>query len=144
MTKLGLLVLLVAACVQDATVDVLRVVDGDTIVVEIDGRRERVRYIGIDTPEMNDARAAILVQAREATEANEQLVGGKSVRLEFDVQRRDKYGRLLAYVWVGDTLVNEELVRRGFAELLTIPPNVRYAERLAEARRTARENAEAR
>ena len=65
-------------------------------------------------------------------------MAGKSVRLEFDVQRRDKYGRLLAYVWVADTLVNEELVRRGYAELLTIPPNVRYAERLAEARRAAR------
>jgi len=138
-TKLGLIGLLAIACVQDATVDVLRVIDGDTIVVEIDGRRERVRYIGIDTPEMNDQREAIVARAQDATGANERLVGGKAVRLEFDVQRRDKYGRLLAYVWVGDTMVNEELVREGFAELLTIPPNVKYAERLAEAHRAARE-----
>lgn len=137
--KLGLLLVLGVACVQDATVEVLRVVDGDTIVVEIDGRRERVRYIGIDTPEMNDEREAIVVEARNATAANEQLVGGKSVRLEFDVQLRDKYGRLLAYVWIGDTMVNEELVRSGYAELLTIPPNVKYADRLAEALQTARE-----
>lgn len=137
-TRLGLLVLLGVACVQDASVEVLRVVDGDTIIVEIDGQRERVRYIGIDTPEMNDSREVVLEKARDATDANEALVAGKTVRLEFDVQRRDKYGRLLAYVWVGDTLVNEELVRRGYAELLTIPPNVRYAERLAEARRAAR------
>jgi len=141
--KLSLLVVLALACVQDATVDVLRVVDGDTIVVQIDGRRERVRYIGIDTAEMNDEREAIGVRARDATEANERLVGGKSVRLEFDVQRRDKYGRLLAYVWVGDTLVNEELVRLGYAELLTIPPNVKYAERLAAALQVAREAREA-
>lgn len=141
--KLGLVVLLALACVQDATVDVIRVIDGDTIVVEIDGRRERVRYIGIDTAEMDDEREAIVVQARGATEANERLVGGKSVRLEFDVQRRDKYGRLLAYVWVGDTLINEELVRRGYAELLTIPPNVKYAERLAAALQVAREAREA-
>lgn len=144
MTRLSLLAVIALACVQDATVDVLRVVDGDTIVVEIDGRRERVRYIGIDTPEMNDQREAIVARARDATGANEQLVGGKSVRLEFDVQRRDKYGRLLAYVWVGETMVNEELVREGFAELLTIPPNVKYADRLAETYREAREAREAR
>lgn len=137
-TRLSLLVLLGVGCVQDAAVDVLRVVDGDTFVVEIDGQRERVRYIGIDTPEMNDTREAVMERAREATEVNSELVAGRSVRLEFDVQRRDKYGRLLAYVWVGDTLVNEELVRRGYAELLTIPPNVRYAERLAAALRAAR------
>ena len=138
-TKLFALAVLGVACVQDTTVDVLRVIDGDTIVVEIDGRPERVRYIGIDTPEMNDEREAIVALAQDATGANERLVGGKSVRLEFDVQQRDKYGRLLAYVWVGDTMVNEELVREGFAELLTIPPNVKYAERLAEAIRVTRE-----
>ena len=141
--KLGLLLVLGVGCVQEATVDVLRVIDGDTIVVEIDGRAERVRYIGIDTPEMRDERESIQVLARDATEANERLVGGKSVRLEFDVQKRDRYGRLLAYVWVGDLMVNEELVRGGFAELLTIPPNVRYAERLADVRRAAREDGDA-
>jgi micrococcal nuclease len=138
-TKLILLVALGFACVQDATVDVLRVIDGDTIVVELGGRSERVRYIGIDTPEMNDKRDQVVARARAATEANRELVSGRTVRLEFDVQLRDKYGRLLAYVWVGDTLVNEVLVRQGYAELLTIPPNVKYADRLTAARRAARE-----
>lgn len=133
-----LLLALVLLPLQDALHPVTRVIDGDTIEVELDGRRERVRYIGIDTPETDDARAAVRRLAVRATEANEALIGGREVRLEFDVERRDRYGRLLAYVWVGDTLVNERLLREGHAQLYTHPPNVRYAERFLSAQRAAR------
>lgn len=144
------LVLLVAVAViagtaflvsQDLSGPVLRVLDGDTIEVELGGERERVRYIGIDTPEMGDERPEIRALALEARWANARLVEGRRVRLELDVEKRDRYGRLLAYVWVGDTLVNEALVRAGRAAPYTFPPNVRYVDRFVEAARLARAEA---
>jgi len=145
------LVLLVAVAVvagtaflltQDLSGPVVRVFDGDTIEVELGGERERVRYIGIDTPEMGDERPEIRSLAFEARQANARLVEGRLVRLELDVDKRDRYGRLLAYVWVGDTLVNEALVRGGYAAPYTFPPNVRYVERFVEAARLARAEAD--
>lgn len=109
---------------------VIQVIDGDTVILT-DGTR--VRYIGMDTPEMTDARRVSAADAARA--ANEALVKGREVRLEFDVQRTDRYGRTLAYIWVGNTLVNETLLRDGWARLLTIPPNVRYVDRLRVAAR---------
>ncbi|MFW6085496.1 MAG: thermonuclease family protein, partial [Gemmatimonadota bacterium] len=76
--------------------------------------------------------------ARAATEANRERVGGRRVTLRFDVERRDRYGRLLAYVFVGDTLVNEWLVRRGYARAGRYPPNLRHDERLQAAEDAAR------
>ena len=132
--------LAVAACLaQDLSGPVVRVVDGDTIVVEIAGERERVRYIGVDTPELDDPRPEVRALARAARRANAELVEGRRVRLELDAEKRDRYGRLLAYAWIGDTLVNEALVRRGYAAPYTYPPNVRYAERFVAAARAARD-----
>lgn len=113
--------------------DLRRVIDGDTIEIKIDGRHERVRYIGIDCPESSQE------FGKEATEANKSLLGS-SVTLEFDVQERDRYGRLLAYVWYGSTMVNEELVREGYCMMATYPPNVKYVDRFRDAQRYAREN----
>lgn len=109
-----------------------RVIDGDTIVLL---NEERVRYIGMDTPEMRP----IEPWAVEATEANRELVERKMVRLVLDVQERDQYGRLLAYVYVNDTFVNAELVRRGLATVVTYPPNVRHEQHFLELQREARE-----
>ncbi|HXS43507.1 MAG TPA: thermonuclease family protein [Solirubrobacteraceae bacterium] len=123
---------------------VVRVVDGDTIHVRVDGRDERVRYIGIDTPEDVKPDTPVQCFARAAAAANGRLVGGREVRLVLDAEPRDRYGRLLAYVFRGDDglFVNAELVRDGFARTLTIPPNVRYARRFAglvtQARRAGR------
>jgi micrococcal nuclease len=127
---------------QDLSGPVVRVLDGDTIEVELAGERERVRYIGIDTPEMGDERPAIRALAFEARRANARLVDGRRVRLELDVDKRDRYGRLLAYVWVGDTMVNEALVRSGHAAPYTFPPNVRYVGQFVEAARLARAEAD--
>lgn len=96
---------------------VARVIDGDTIVLA-DGTR--VRYIGIDTPERGE------VGYKEATEANRKLVEDKKVRLEYDVNRTDRYGRTLAYVYVNGTFVNAWLLENGLAEVMTIKPNVKY------------------
>jgi len=105
--------------------------DGDTI--EVNGE-ERVRYLGMNTPESGRPYFS------EATNENKKLVEGKEVKLEFDVQTKDQYGRTLAYVWLGDTMVNLELVRRGFANTYTLPPNVKYKDLFLEAEREARDN----
>jgi micrococcal nuclease len=109
-----------------------RVVDGDTIVIE---GGERVRYIGIDTPEMDGREPG----AEAATEANRELVEGRTVRLVLDVEHRDQYGRLLAYVYADDVFVNAELVRRGLAQIVTYPPNVRHEAQFRSLQREARQ-----
>ena len=120
---------------------VLRVVDGDTIRVRLDGRTERVRYIGVDTPESVKPGTPVQCFAKRAAAANAALVAGRSVRLVGDVEQRDRYGRLLAYVYrePDGLFVNAELVRRGFARQLTFPPNVRFAARFGALAREARD-----
>jgi micrococcal nuclease len=115
---------------------VIEVIDGDTITI---AGGDRVRYIGIDTPEVHPQVEAF---GLEAWQANRELVEGKAVRLERDVSETDKYGRLLRYVWVDGTMVNAELVRRGLAEAKAYPPDTKYRSYLeqveAEARRAGR------
>jgi micrococcal nuclease len=108
------------AAYEHATV--LRVIDGDTIDVEVNGERQRVRYIGINTPERNDP------CFDEATQANVDLVAGKEVRLERDVSDTDRYGRLLRYVFVNDTFANEALVAGGYAEAVLYSPDGKHYE----------------
>ena len=118
---------------------VVRIVDGDTIHVRLGDRVERVRYIGVNTPEIHHPRKGVEPGGHEASRVNRELVDGRRVRLELDVQERDRYGRLLAYVWIGDVMVNEELVRLGYAQMMTVPPNVRYQSRFLAREREARE-----
>ena len=118
---------------------VVKVVDGDTIHVRLDERVEKVRYIGVNTPEVHHPRRGEEPGGREASETNRRLVAGRHVRLELDVQTRDRYGRLLAYVWVGETMINAELVRQGYAQVMTVPPNVRYQRLFLDLQRDARQ-----
>src|SRR4051794_10616218 len=108
---------------------VVRVVDGDTIHVLLGGREEKVRYIGIDTPESVKPGTPVQCFAKRASAFNERLVEGERVRVVRDAEARDRYGRLLAYVYrARDGLfVNAALVRGGYAQPLTIPPNVAHA-----------------
>jgi micrococcal nuclease len=122
---------------RTATADVLRVVDGDTIEVSLEGRTEDVRYIGVDTPESVTPGEPVECFGRRASEFNRRLVDGRTVSLRFDHERRDRYERLLAYVEVGDRDVNAELVRRGFARTLTIAPNDSRAGLFARLEREA-------
>jgi micrococcal nuclease len=116
---------------------VLRVVDGDTIEVELDGSEEDVRYIGVDTPETVKPGEPVQCYGPEASERNHRLVEGRFVRLVFDSELRDDYGRLLAYVYVGDRFVNAALVRGGYARTLAIPPNTSRAAELDELQQRA-------
>jgi micrococcal nuclease len=106
---------------------VSRVIDGDTIEVRIGGEEDEVRYIGIDTPETVKPGTPIQCFGPQASAVNHRLVEGRRARLVFDRERRDVYGRLLAYVYVDGRFVNAYLVRRGYARTLTIPPNVAHA-----------------
>ena len=119
---------------------VVRVVDGDTIVVQINGKSERVRFIGIDTPESVKPGTPVQCFAHEASDHTKQLLpSGSSVRLERDVEARDRYDRLLAYVYRADGLfVNLALVHDGFAVTDTIPPNVAHAGEFVRAAADAR------
>ncbi|MCH8200824.1 MAG: thermonuclease family protein [Chloroflexi bacterium] len=108
---------------------VVRVVDGDTIEVEVDGETYKVRYIGIDTPETVDPRRPVGCFGEEASAANKALVEGLIVGLEGDVSDTDRFGRLLRYVWLNSQeMVNAILVRDGYAQASAYPPDVRYQE----------------
>lgn len=146
------LAVLAAACRSDATASpsgsvaftanatVERIVDGDTIVVRIDGRRERVRLIGIDTPETKKENTPVQCFGPEATAYTTSLLPeGTPIHLERDVVARDDFGRLLAYVYVAAdrTFVNLEVIRHGFGRPLTIRPNVAHSEELIDAARVA-------
>jgi micrococcal nuclease len=129
---------------KDAVVaKVQRVVDGDTFVATVRNRRERVRVIGVDTPESVDPNRPDEPFGEEASDFAKHYLDGATVRLAGDVEPRDRYGRLLAYVWLRDgTFWNALLAAEGYAQQLTIPPNVTYADlfrRLVdEARRNDR------
>ena len=120
-----------------ASARVVRVIDGDTIEVSIDGQDEDVRYIGVDTPETVKPETPVQCYGPQASAENHRLVEGRTVRLVFDRERRDAYGRLLAYVYTrapGDgeksRFVNAALVRHGYARTLTIAPNTAHASAL--------------
>jgi micrococcal nuclease len=117
----------------------IRVIDGDTIEVDINGAIHKVRYIGIDTPETVHPSKPVEYLGKEASNKNRELVEGKVVRLEKDVSETDKYGRLLRYVWVDDLFVNAELVRLGYAQVATYPPDVKYQDFFIVLQREARE-----
>lgn len=121
---------------------VVRVVDGDTVVARLaGGSRERVRYIGIDTPESVKPGTPVQCFAEAASRRNEALVEGRLVVLRLDAERRDRYGRLLAYVYrrPDGLFVNAVLVREGYAETLRIAPNTAHAAELSRLEHAARE-----
>lgn len=119
---------------------VKRVVDGDTIIVIINGKEERLRLIGINTPETVHPNKGVELFGREASEYTKGQLKGKEVLLEFDIEKRDKYERLLAYVWLEGKMLNELLVANGYAQVATHPPNIKYVDRFVAAQKHAREN----
>ena len=118
-----------------------RVVDGDTIIVEIDGKKERIRLIGVDTPETVHPNKPVEHYGKEASAFTKKLAEGEMVRLECDddTQRRDRYGRLLAYVYLPDgTFLNAEIIKQGYGFAYTRFP-FKYMEQFRQYERSARE-----
>ncbi len=132
-----------SSVVLNGLYEVIRVVDGDTIIVNIDGTDTRVRMIGIDTPE-SVADTSYKENTQEGVEASQftkDLLTGQSVYLEYDVDKTDKYDRTLAYVYTEDKeMVNALLLEKGLANLCTIPPNVAHSDLFTQKVREAREN----
>ena len=114
---------------------VVYVYDGDTIKLD---NGEKVRYLGIDTPEMNYNNPPAEYFAEEAKKFNMNLVDKRKVRLEFDAVKRDKYNRLLAYVYANDIFVNTKMIEEGYAKVYIIPPNVKYADDFLDIQNKAR------
>lgn len=145
---LGLIILCILflfGCLQAAQGNreylVGKVIDGDTIEL---ANGQMVRYLGIDTPEVRRRQGGSWVYApepyaEEAREFNRRLVEGKLVRLEFDVQKKDKYDRLLAYCFMDDVFVNARMLEEGFAMLYTSTPNIKYADMFVELQEEARQ-----
>jgi micrococcal nuclease len=128
-----------AAATPGRTATVTRVVDGDTAHVRFRGRDVTIRFIGVDTPETVAPDQPIECYGPEASHFTSRELTGEKVRLEFDVERIDPYGRTLAYIWLPDgSLFNETLVRRGFANVATYPPDTKYVGRFEASERAAR------
>lgn len=146
--------LFVPALQAQEVATVLRIIDGDTLKIYYLGKEESVRLIGIDTPESKTNQkvkkdalrsesdiATIIAQGKEATVFMKSLVSpGDSVKIEFDVQKWDRYGRLLGYVHHKGKMLNEEIAKAGYASVMTIPPNVKYSERFLWAYQKAKKD----
>lgn len=120
------------------TLRVEKIYDGDTIGAVVAGRFEKIRLLGIDAPEMDQR-----PWGKKARECLRSLisVAGSEISLEYDIDRRDKYGRILAYIWTQDRkMINEEMMKKGCAVLFTFSPNVRYAELFRSAQKKAQED----
>jgi len=116
---------------------VTQVIDGDTIELS---NGEKVRYIGIDAPEFFDSPGKAEKYAEESYQANRKMVENRKVKLEFDTEKKDRYGRLLAYVFTDEgIMVNEWLIANGYAKAVVYPPNVRYTDRFSRLEQEARE-----
>jgi micrococcal nuclease len=123
---------------NQALVKVERVVDGDTIEIKLGGKKEKVRLIGIDTPETKKPNTPVMYYGKEASAYTKKRLEQQTISLEWDVDRRDKYDRLLAYVWIDNELFNETLIKEGYARLSTFPPNVKYVSLFTKAQEQAR------
>jgi len=121
--------------------EIVRVVDGDTFVIDYNGKNEKVRLIGVDTPEsVHPDEQKNTAFGNEVSSYSKRMLMGKRVQIEFDVEKRDKYGRLLAYVYIDGQMYNKLLLERGYAKIATYPPNVKYVEDFKSLQKQAREN----
>ncbi len=118
---------------------VVRVVDGDTIIIDYNGTEERVRLIGVDTPEsVHPDKEKNTEFGTTASNFSKELLTDKYVKIELDVQERDQYGRILAYVYLDDVMVNKILLQEGYAKVATYPPNVKYVDDFTSIQEEAR------
>lgn len=120
--------------------EVIEVIDGDTVCLDIDGRKTKVRLIGIDAPEsVHPDESKNTEEGKKASKYLFDLLDSRDVFLTLDVSEKDSYGRLLGYLWLEDgAMVNLKIVEDGYAVTMTVPPDVKYADAFAEAEKKAR------
>ncbi|WP_438321306.1 thermonuclease NucI [Staphylococcus pseudintermedius] len=116
---------------------VKRVIDGDTIIIDKDGQDERVRLIGVDTPETVKPNTQVQPYGKAASNFTKKHLTNQRVRLEYDREPKDKYGRTLAYVWLGDEMFNVKLAKEGLARAKFYPPNDKYRILIEQAQKEA-------
>ena len=151
MVRIFLIVIFILIVASDCSIDgkkpdntfysVLSITDGDTFRInEGSPKGQIIRLIGVDAPESrNTGRKVVAEFGKEASDYLKKLLAGKKVSLEYDVDRTDRYGRTLAYVYLEDgTFVNAEIVKNGYANVMTVPPNVKYQELFLKLERRAR------
>ena len=119
---------------ESAAAKFLRIIDGDTMIMMVDGKKEWVNLLAVDAPE------AVQPWGMVALNALNMLVTGKDIRIEFDKEKRNYEGQMWGYLWVGDTFVNQEMVLNGYALWDFWPPNIRYDEQLLDAEFQARKD----
>ncbi|OPA77009.1 nuclease [Paenibacillus selenitireducens] len=125
---------------SDANAKVVKVVDGDTLDVEFNGKKERIRLLLVDTPETVHPSKPVEPFGPEASAFAKKTLTDQPVRVELDVSERDKYGRLLAYIWIGDKMFNEMLLEQGLARVAYVyPPNVKYVDQFREIQKKAQQ-----
>jgi micrococcal nuclease len=127
-----------ASAPTGTSVTVTRIIDGDTVEVTVDGRKETVRMILVDTPETKKPNTPVQPFGLEASAFAEEMLKDQEVRLERDVSTTDRYGRSLYYIWIGDKMFNELLLEKGLARVSVYPPDVKYVERFREIQEKAR------
>ncbi|MFC3886131.1 thermonuclease family protein [Bacillus songklensis] len=120
---------------------VTNVIDGDTLDVKINGKTERVRLVLVDTPETKHPNKPVQPFGPEASELTKNTLLGKQVGLEKDISERDRYGRILAYVWVDGKMHNEALIEKGLGRVAVFPPDTKYVDEFREKQRQAQEKA---
>lgn len=127
--------------IKKDTYKVVRVIDGDTFIVDYNGVEERVRLIGVNSPEsVHPDVTQNVPQGEISSKFTKQQLENKEVGLEFDIQERDQYGRLLAYVWLGNVMFNKTLLQDGYAVVSTFPPNIKYVDEFIKDQNLAKEN----
>lgn len=120
---------------------VIRVVDGDTLVIEYNGKNEKVRLIGVDTPEsVHPDETRNTEFGEKVSNYSKSKLEGNEIQIEFDVQERDKYGRLLCYVYIEGQMYNKLLLKEGLAKVATYPPNIKYVDEFVKIQKQARQN----
>jgi micrococcal nuclease len=119
-------------------VKVERIVDGDTFEVTLKGKKEKIRLIGVDTPETKKPNTPVMFYGEEASAYSKKRLEKQMVELEYDVEKKDRYDRFLVYVWIGDELFNRTLVQEGYARMATFPPNVKYVDAFKQDQEAAR------
>lgn len=125
---------------HENTAFVKRVVDGDTLEIDYNGAVEKVRLIGVDTPEsVHPNKEKNVPYGKVATQFTKDTLEGKTITLEFDVEERDRYGRLLVYVYIDDVMFNKLLLEEGHAMIATYPPNVKYVDDFTKLQEIARD-----
>lgn len=128
--------------VSEDIYEVISVTDGDTFKINYNGKETKVRLIGVDTPESVHPNSSKNTEyGKEASNYTKSLLENRTVKLEFDVSQTDQYGRLLAYVYLENgEMLNEKLLKEGYAQVATYAPNVKYVEKFEQLQKEAREN----